>query len=70
MNLIVGKEIEAKTNADFYNLLFGTNYKQYMRSIYNLSNESVVWMIRIDSTELFGFKKLRYSSVNSFYRPI
>lgn len=56
MDLIVGEKIVAKTNAEFLNLLFGTNYKQYMRSIYNLSNDSVVWMIRIDSTERSGFK--------------
>lgn len=34
MDLIVGEKIVAKTNAEFLNLLFGTNYKQYMRSIY------------------------------------
>ena len=33
MDLIVGEKIVAKTNAEFLNLLFGTNYKQYMRSI-------------------------------------
>ena len=71
MDLIVGEKIVAKTNAEFLNLLFGTNYKQYMRSIYNLSNDSVVWMIRIDSTERSGFKNyfeddyiVEYSSKN------
>lgn len=71
MNLFIGEKIVAKTNAEFLNLLFGTNYKQYMRSIYNISNDSVVWMIRIDSTERSGFKNyfeddyiVEYSSKN------
>lgn len=45
MNLVVGDKIEARTNAEFLNLVFGTNYKQYMRSIYNYSNDSVIWIL-------------------------
>lgn len=82
MNLVVGDKIEARTNAEFLNLVFGTNYKQYMRSIYNYSNDSVIWMIRIDSIERAGFKNyfeneclVEYSDKNptrsnKFYRYV
>ncbi len=56
MNIRIGEEIIARTNSEFLNIAFGTNHKLYLRSIYNLSSDSVVWMIRIDSTERKGFK--------------
>lgn len=56
MNLVVGEKIEARTHATFLNLVFGTNFKYYMRSIYNYSDDTVIWMIRIDSVERDGFK--------------
>ncbi len=51
-----GYVITVKTNAEFLNTTFGTTYKQWYKSTYNLDDETTVWMIRIDSKERDGFK--------------
>ena len=45
----MSKIIYAKTHADFLNQAFGTNYKGYMKSRWTYSNNTWVWMVRIDS---------------------
>lgn len=40
--------IWAKSNADFLNQTFGTNYKAFMRGRWNYSDNTWVWMVRMD----------------------
>ncbi len=40
--------ISAKTHAQFLNKLLHLNYKSYMRCTYDLHNDCVIWMIRLD----------------------
>ena len=41
--------IFAITHADFLNQAFGTNYKGYMKSRWGYSQNTRVWMVRIDN---------------------
>lgn len=45
----MSKTIYAKTHADFLNQAFGTNYKGYMKSRWEYSQNTWVWMVRIDN---------------------
>ena len=45
----MSKIIYAKTHADFLNQAFGTNYKGYMKSRWDYSQNTWVWMVRIDN---------------------
>ncbi len=44
--MYVGQSIYARTHAQFLNEVVGTNYKQWMKSTYPLSDYSDIWMIR------------------------
>lgn len=41
----------ARTHAELLNQILGTDYKQYMKCAYNLSDDTVIWMIRLDGHE-------------------
>jgi len=43
-----GEYIDAGTNAELLNIVFGTNYKQWMRSGWEYSPDTIVWMIKLD----------------------
>ncbi len=51
-----GLIITARTYAEFLNKTFNTNYKGWYKSTFNYSNDTVVWIIRIDSKDRSGFK--------------
>ena len=46
------------TNAEFLNKYFGTNYKQWMRCTYNVSKDTVVWMVNIDGSVAMGWSNV------------
>lgn len=52
--IVKGQRIYAKTNADFLNQLFGTDYKQYMKCTYPIScqDDTLVFFLSFD-----GIKK-------------
>jgi len=43
-----GQIIYAKTHAEFLNSTFGTNYKQWMKSVWNYDDNTIVWMVRFN----------------------
>ena len=43
-----GEFIYAKTHAEFLNKSFGTNYKSWMKCVWNYSDDLIVWMVRFD----------------------
>ena len=43
-----GEVIYAKTHAEFLNKAFGTNYKQWMKCVWNYSDDLIVWMVRFN----------------------
>lgn len=47
--------IYAKTHADFLNQAFGTDYKGYMKSRWDLDNDTWVWMVYIDEQVRSGW---------------
>ena len=51
-----GYQITVRTNAEFLNKTFGTNYKLWLKSTYELDDSTTVWMIRIDGDKRNGFK--------------
>lgn len=51
-----GTIITASTYAEFLNKTFNTNYKGWYKSTYNYSDDTIVWIIRIDSKDRNGFK--------------
>ena len=51
-----GYQLTARTIAEFLNKTFGTNYKLWLRSTYELDESITVWMIRIDGKKRKGFK--------------
>ncbi len=53
-----GEFIYAKTNADFLNKAFGTNYNKYMKGTWGFNSEWTVWMVR--------FNEVRRGWRNSF----
>ena len=51
-----GYQITVRTNAEFLNKVFGTNYKLWLKSTYELDDSTTVWMIRIDGEKRNSFK--------------
>ena len=45
--MYVGQSVNARTHAQFLNEVVGTNYKQWMKCTYPLSDYSDIWMIRL-----------------------
>ena len=43
-----GDIIYADSHADLLNQVFGTNYKAWMKSVWNYNDETVVWMVRFN----------------------
>lgn len=52
----IGETVKARTNAEFLNELLNKNYKQWYKGRYLFSDNSVIWMIRIDDCERNGWK--------------
>ena len=52
----IGYQVKAKTIAEFLNKTFGTNYKLWLKSTYELDNSTTVWMIKIDGEKRNTFK--------------
>ncbi len=52
----MSKIIIAKTNADFLNKEYGTDYKAFMRSRWNYSDNTWVWMVRFDGNIRDGWR--------------
>ena len=46
-----GAIIYAKTHAEFLNQAFGTNYKAWMKCVWNYDEEWIVWMVRFNEKE-------------------
>lgn len=40
--------IHARTHAEFLNKVFGTNYTQWMKSTWDYSDDTIVWMVRFN----------------------
>jgi hypothetical protein len=43
-----GEIVYAKTHAEFLNATFGTNYKQWMKCVWNYNENTIVWMVRFN----------------------
>ena len=50
------KVIGAKTNAEFLNKIFGTNYKQWYKSVWRYSHDCLVWMVPFDEKTPAGIE--------------
>lgn len=48
MEMKAGQIVYARTHAEFLNLTFGTNYKQWMKSVWNYDDNTIVWMVRFN----------------------
>ena len=46
-----GNSITARTHAEFLNTVMGTNYDAWMRCTYPISDDFVMWFIRLDGRE-------------------
>lgn len=46
-----GEVIYAKTHADFLNQAFGTNYKGWMKCVWQYDSEWIVWMVRFNNED-------------------
>lgn len=44
----IGTVIKARTHAEFLNEAFGTDYKAWMKSVWNYDENSFVWMVRFN----------------------
>lgn len=51
-----GFKVTAKTNAEFLNINFGTSYKEWNQSTYDLDEETEVWMVTLDGSFQNGVK--------------
>lgn len=49
------KTIYARTNADFLNQVFGTNYRAWMKSRWEYDEDTWVWMVRFDQKLRIGW---------------
>lgn len=45
----VGESIEARTHADFLNLLLNKKYRGYMKCTFDFDSINLIWMIRLDN---------------------
>lgn len=48
--------VYARTNAEFLNKRFGTNYKQWMKSGWKYGDNTIVWMVYLDDIVRCGWK--------------
>lgn len=48
--------IIAKTNAEFLNQEYGTDYKAFMKSRWSYTDNTWVWMVRLDSKVRNGWR--------------
>ena len=46
----------ADTHAEFLNNVFGTNYKQWMKSVWEYDIDTIVWMVRFDKETRNGWR--------------
>lgn len=46
----------AVTHAEFLNNVFGTNYKQWMKSVWEYDIDTIVWMVRFDKETRDGWR--------------
>ena len=46
----------ADTHADFLNKAFGTNYRQWMKSVWKYDIDTIVWMVRFDKETRDGWR--------------
>lgn len=46
----------ADTHADFLNKVFGTNYEQWMKSVWKYDENVIVWMVRFDKKNRDGWR--------------
>ncbi len=52
---ITGKEISARTNAEFLNKMFGMHYDKWYKSVWRYSPNCFVWMVCIDGKKRNGW---------------
>ena len=57
-----GEIIRVKTNAELLNLLFGENYKAWMKSVYDYGGKRV-WMINIDNKPRNDWKNYKKGDI-------
>ena len=50
------KIVYARTNAEFLNEAFGTNYKSWMRCGWDYDPDTIVWMVELDDKVRQGWK--------------
>ena len=55
-NGITEKIVYAKTNAEFLNKVYGTNYKGWMKSGWKYDNNTIVWMVHLDDKVRCGWR--------------
>ena len=55
-NLKVNESILARSNAEFLNQLLGTAFVQWKPSVYDLSEDAVLWMVRFDNVDRWGWR--------------
>ena len=48
--------VYARTNAEFLNKRFGTNYKGWMKCGWNYDSDTIVWMVPFDGVERYGWR--------------
>lgn len=53
--LHTGDYVTARTHAEFLNKTFGTNYKQWMKSVWYYNSGIFVWMVRFDGDNRSGW---------------
>ena len=58
LKLAEKRTISARTNAEFLNEVVGTKYKQWYKSGYKLSSNTLIWMIRIDNKLRQGWQNV------------
>ena len=51
-----GEIIEVARNAELLNTLLGTNYKQWYKSTYQLTVDTMIWIIRLDNKLRNGWR--------------
>lgn len=47
--MLTGELLRVSTNAQLLNQLVGTHYKQWYKSTYQLKDDTMIWMIRLDN---------------------
>ena len=59
-----GEIVRVRTNAQLLNLLFGGNYKAWMKSVYDYDdNRKRIWMIHIDNKPRNGWRNYKKGDV-------